>query len=87
MGVSKSGLYFAIVAGGLCFYTHGLGQILMGVTGLALFIVDFRYHIHPKRRKTVLLGLGLAIILLLPFVRYYLAHPTEAADQIKKRNL
>jgi MFS family permease len=78
-------LYFAIIAGALCFYTHGLGQILMGVTGLALFIVDFRYHIHRRQRKTVLLGLLLAIILLLPFARYYLAHPTEAADQVKKR--
>jgi len=78
-------LYYAVVAGALCFYTHGLGEILMGVTGLALFIVDFRYHIHPKRRKTVLLGLGLAIILLLPFARYYLAHPAEAAEQVKRR--
>jgi hypothetical protein len=79
-------LYFAILGAALCFYTHGLGQILTGVTGVALFVIDFRYHIHPKRRITVLLGLGLAIILLLPFARYYLGHPTEIAEQVKRRN-
>jgi hypothetical protein len=78
-------LYWAIIAGALTFYTHGLGQILMGVSGLALFVVDFRYHIHPDRRKTVLYGLLLGTILLLPFARYYLAHPGEAADQVKRR--
>src|SRR5204862_238600 len=79
-------LYFAVIAGAFCFYTHGLGQILMTVTGLALFIVDFRYHIHPNQRKTVLLGFGLALIMVLPFARYYLAHPSEAAEQVKRRN-
>jgi hypothetical protein len=78
-------LYWAIIAGALCFYTHGLGQILMGVTGLALFAVDFRYHLHPDRRKTVLRAILLGTILLLPFVRYYIAHPGEAAAQVKRR--
>lgn len=78
-------LYFAVFAGALCFYTHGLGEILMGVSGLALFVIDFRYHIHRRQRKTVLLGFGLAIVLALPFVRYYLAHPGESADQVKRR--
>src|SRR5258706_1203776 len=78
-------LYFAIFAGALCFYTHGLGKILMGVTGLALFIVDFRYHIHRRQRKTVLLGICLTIILALPFIRYFLAHPNESAEQVKRR--
>lgn len=78
-------LYAAIFAGALAFYTHGLGQILMTITGLALFITDFRYHIHPNQRKTVLISLVLGLILLLPFVRYYLAHVTESASQIKRR--
>lgn len=78
-------LYFAVVAAALGFYTHGLGQILNGVTALALFITDFRYHIHPKRRKTIFIGLFLAILLLLPFARYYFGHPTEIAEQVKRR--
>lgn len=79
-------LYVAIFTGALCFYTHGLGQLLMGSSALALLIVDFRYHIHPKRRKAVLLGVVMAIILFLPYVRYYLGHPDEIARQVKIRN-
>jgi 4-amino-4-deoxy-L-arabinose transferase-like glycosyltransferase len=78
-------LYAAIFAGALTFYTHGLGQVLMGVTGLALALIDLPYHLHPQRRRTVLLGLGLAVLLLLPFVRYYLAHSGESLSQIKRR--
>jgi hypothetical protein len=78
-------LYFAIGAGALAFYSHGLGQVLMGVTGLALLVVDFKYHIHPDRRRTVLYGLALGLILLLPFVRYYLAHSDQIGSQIKRR--
>ena len=78
-------LYAAIVAGALAFYTHGLGQFLMTATGLGLFIVDFRYHSHPDRRQTVLYGLLLGLLLLLPFARYYLAHPGEATAQVRRR--
>jgi hypothetical protein len=81
-----SSLYAALIAGALSFYTHGLGQVLMTITGLALFIVDFRYHIHPDRRKTVLYALVLGVLLLLPFARYFLAHSGEAAAQIKRRD-
>lgn len=79
-------LYLAVLTGALCFYTHGLGQFIMGASALALFIVDFRYHFHKKRRKTILFGFVLAIILFLPFVRYLLVHPTEAIEQVKRRN-
>ena len=83
-GHQKS-MYFAIFAGALSFYTHGLGQILMSVSGILLFIVDFRYHTHPNQRKTVQNAVILGLILLLPFFRYYLAHPGEAAAQVKRR--
>lgn len=84
-GGHLTSFYAAIITGALCFYTHGLGQMLMAVTGLALFVVDFRYHFHADRRKTVLYGLGLGLILFLPFVRYYLAHSNESLSQVKRR--
>ena len=77
--------YWAIIAAALTFYTHGLGEILIGVSCLAFFIIDFRYHIHPDRRKTVLYGLLLGALLLLPYVRYLIDHPGESADQLKRR--
>ena len=78
-------IYAALVAGALAFYTHGLGQILIGITGLALLLMDFRYHFAAERRKIILKAAGLLVLLLLPFVRYYLAHPGEAADQMMRR--
>jgi len=80
-----SSLYVAIVMGALAFYTHGLGQVLMTITGLALFVTDFQYHLHPDRRRTVIYGFLLGLVLLMPFVRYYLAHTAETASQIKRR--
>jgi len=79
-------LYFAIIAGALAFYTHGLGQILMAITGTALFFTDLTYHIHPDRRKTILWAFVLGVVLLLPFARYYLAHPNESLEQVQRRN-
>jgi hypothetical protein len=78
-------LYWAIIAAALAFYTHGLGQILTGVSGIILFVIDYRYHTHPNQRKTIQKALLLGVILLLPFIRYYLAHPGEAAGQVKRR--
>lgn len=40
------------------------------VTGLLLLIVDFRYH--WQNRKTALWGLGLLVILVLPYLRFTL---------------
>jgi hypothetical protein len=79
-------LFFAILTGALAFYTHGLGQILISISGVALLVVDFRYHFAASRRKTMLWALLLLGLCLLPFVRYYLAHPGEAADQMARRS-
>lgn len=78
-------LYWAIIAAALAFYTHGLGQILITVSGVALFIIDFRYHFHPDRRKTIIKATFLVLLVLLPFARYYFAHPGEVSGQIKRR--
>lgn len=78
-------LKWAVVAGALTFYSHGLAEVLMGVTALALFIVDLPYHFQPARRRAFLFALGLAVVLFLPFVRYYLAHPGESYDQMVRR--
>lgn len=77
--------YWAILAAALAFYTHGLGQILVTVSGIVLLITDFSYHFHPDRRKTITNGAFLILLVLMPFVRYYLAHPGEASGQIKRR--
>ncbi len=78
-------LYAAVGAGALTFYTHGLGQALMGVTGVVLFLADIRYHFKPEHRRIFLGALLMVGILLLPYVRYQISHPSTTAEQIRQR--
>lgn len=68
-------LYWAVAMGALCFYAYSPAQVVMGVSALLLLISDWRYH--WQNRRTVLRGLGLALLLALPYFRYLLAHPGE----------
>jgi 4-amino-4-deoxy-L-arabinose transferase-like glycosyltransferase len=77
-------LYAAIVCGALTFYTHGLGQVLMGVTGLLLLLADLRYH--WQQRVTVQRGFLLLVVLALPYARYALAHPAAFGEQLRQRD-
>lgn len=81
--ISPRSLYLAILFGGLAFYAHGLGQILMGVSALFLLIFDFRYH--WKNRKVVLVGLILILFLAIPYLRFYLGERSMLTDQLRMR--
>lgn len=76
-------LFLAIIAGACVFYTHGLGEFLMGITALLLLLVDFKYH--WEHRKTVIFGLLLIIILALPYYRFTHTNPTVIEDQLRMR--
>jgi len=78
-------LYGAVVLGALTFYTHGLGQLLMGLTGLALLLSDLPYHWHPARRPIILRALVLALVLALPYIRYATTHPSATLEQLRQR--
>lgn len=77
-------LYGAVVAGALVFYTHGLGQMLIGVTSVALFLSDLRYH--AQHRATVLRALGLAVLLAVPYFRYIIAHSDTYFINLRQRD-
>lgn len=79
-------LYATVIAAALTFYTHGLGQVLAGLTTLLFFLSDLPYHFRPERRKTLLMAFGLGLFLALPYLRYNLAYPEAVAAQIKQRN-
>ncbi|MFN2302556.1 MAG: ArnT family glycosyltransferase [Anaerolineales bacterium] len=68
-------LLIALTFGALAFYAYSPGQVIMVVTGIALLIVDSRYH--WQNRKISLLGLGLLILLSLPFLRFSLTEGQE----------
>jgi hypothetical protein len=77
-------LYAAVVLGALVFYTHGLGQILMLTTAGLLFLTDWPYH--WRNRAVVVRGLGLAVLLALPYFRYTLSHPSTFQAQLRQRD-
>lgn len=74
-------LYTALALGALAFYSYNPGRVVVTFTGLLLLLSDIRYH--WQQRKTGWRALLLLVILALPFLRFYLAHPTAQEDQLR----
>jgi hypothetical protein len=68
-------LFGAVTFGALCFYSYSPTQLVMAVTAVALLLSDIRTHI--KNWKFILLGLGLAAVLAIPYLRFLSLHPGE----------
>ncbi|MCB2213778.1 glycosyltransferase family 39 protein [bacterium] len=68
-------LFASLALGALAFYAYSPGQVIVVVTGLMLLVADARYH--WRQRKTVLFGLGLLIVLALPYLRFSITHAGE----------
>ncbi len=73
-------LYVALVFGALSFYAYSPGQVVTVVTGLMLLIADARYH--WQNRKTALIGLGILVLLALPFLRFSLTQGEERLQHL-----
>jgi len=74
-------LYKALIMGALAFYSYNPGRVVVVLSGLLLLLADSPYH--WRHRKVALRGLGLLVLLALPFVRFQLAHPSAASDQLR----
>ncbi len=68
-------IFGAVTFGALCFYSYSPTQLVMAVTAIALLISDIRTHI--KNWKFILMGLGLAVLLAIPYIRFIDLHPDE----------
>lgn len=77
-------LYPALILAACAFYAYAPGQLIVGLTILLLVIMDAPYH--WKNRLVALRGLGLGLLLALPYVRFYIAHPTAAVTNLKTLN-
>lgn len=73
-------LYVAVAMAALCFYSYSPAQLVVALTALLLFSFDIGYH--WRNRRVVLTGLGLALLLALPYVRFLILHPTENANHL-----
>ena len=63
-------LYPALLFGALAFYAYSPGQVIVVVTGMMLLVADAKYH--WQHRKTALAGLGLILLLAVPYLRFSL---------------
>ena len=68
-------LYASVLFGALCFYSYSPAQMVMAVTASVLLITDIRTHI--KNWKYILIGLGIASLLAIPYIRFLILHPDE----------
>lgn len=81
--INPRALYAALVFGALVFYTYSPGQLIIVVSGIFLLLSDLRYH--WQQRRVALRGLLLLAVLVLPFLRYYLAHPLAPLQHLTTR--
>jgi 4-amino-4-deoxy-L-arabinose transferase-like glycosyltransferase len=77
-------LYACLVMLALAFYSYSPGQFIIGVTAILLLLSDLPYH--WRNRRTGLRGLGLVVLLALPYLRFRLQHPTSLDDQLMMLN-
>ena len=77
-------LYLAMVMAGLAFYSYSPGQLVIGVTGIALLLLDIRYHWQNRKMAPyVLIVLGL---IALPYLRFRLGTTFSPAEHLQLLN-
>src|SRR5690349_20436914 len=67
-------LYLTVLLGALSSHPTSPCQVIMPVTALRLLLSDWRYR--WENRRTLLIGMGLAVVLALPYVRYMVNNPS-----------
>ena len=75
-------LYLTLILAALAFYTYSPGQVVIAVTGVLLLISDIRYH--WKNKRIALRGLGLVVLLALPYIRFRITHPDAPSDHLRR---
>jgi hypothetical protein len=81
--INPRALYASLIFGALVFYTYSPGQLIIVVSGIFLLASDLRYH--WQQRRVALRGLLLLALLVLPFLRYYFAHPEALLQHLTTR--
>lgn len=77
-------LYPAIIFGALAFYSYSPARMVVLVTAALFFLSDLKYH--RQQRRVVLRGLGLALLVALPFLRFQINHPQENLHHLEVLN-
>jgi hypothetical protein len=70
----------ALIFGALAAYTYSPMQVVVAVTGVLLLISDALYHWRHK--WVALAGLGVLIVMALPYLYFLYLHPDANRDQL-----
>jgi 4-amino-4-deoxy-L-arabinose transferase-like glycosyltransferase len=73
----------ALLFGAATFYSYTNGQGVMLVSGILLLCSDLRYHLRQPRR-TLLLGLVVACVLAVPYLRFHILQPDAVSRQLNE---
>ena len=71
----------ALIFGALTFYAYSPAQAIIVLTGLLLLITDLRYH--WAHRAVGFRGLGLLVLLALPYLRFQMVQPGAAGAHLR----
>lgn len=74
-------LYLSLLAGALAFYSYSPMQMVILVSGIALLVVDFRYH--RQNRGLAFKALVWLGILAIPYIRFFLTHSDENLESLR----
>jgi hypothetical protein len=74
-------LYATLVFAALSFYSYSPGQVVIAVTGLLLFFSDLPYH--WTNRATALKGVGLLLLLAVPYIRFRFTNSSAPIDHLR----
>jgi 4-amino-4-deoxy-L-arabinose transferase-like glycosyltransferase len=73
-------IYAAVILAGLTFYTYSPIRMVVGITALLFFISDISYH--WQNRRTVLKAFLLALLMVVPLLRFMNVHPDETKNHL-----
>ena len=74
-------LYPALAFGALTFYAYSPAQLVIVACGFILLLADLRYHL--KHWQTGVRGLGLLLILALPYIRFRLSVSAPIEEHLR----
>ena len=77
---AKGWIYAVVGLAALTFYTYSPAQMVIVVTIVLLFFSDIKYH--WQNRKYVLRGLGLGLLMVVPYLRFQMNHPGETLHHL-----
>jgi hypothetical protein len=76
--------YATLVFAGLAFYSYSPGQLLVGLTGVILLVLDLPYHWRNRsiNWKAVLVG----VVIGLPYLRFQFTHSSASFHHLRLLN-